>query len=109
MPSVTCPDQQRQDSTMGICPPPDSAGSLIGVGRFRSSGYFPDAQSPADNHHVPKLENFRLKVFRAVADQLSFRRAAEQLFLTQPAVTLQVKTLEDELGVRLFDRAAGRI
>jgi DNA-binding transcriptional LysR family regulator len=55
------------------------------------------------------LENFRLKVFRAVADQLSFRRAAEQLFLTQPAVTLQVKTLEDELGVRLFDRAAGRI
>jgi DNA-binding transcriptional LysR family regulator len=55
------------------------------------------------------LENFRLKVFRAVAEQLSFRRAAEQLFLTQPAVTLQVKALEDDLGVRLFDRAAGRI
>lgn len=62
-----------------------------------------------DNVGVAQLENFRLKVFRAVADRLSFRKAAEQLFLTQPAVTLQIKALEDDLGVRLFDRSAGRI
>ncbi|HVW84289.1 MAG TPA: LysR substrate-binding domain-containing protein [Bryobacteraceae bacterium] len=58
---------------------------------------------------MPQLENFRLRVFRAVAEQLSFRKAAEQLFLTQPAVTLQIKALEDDLGVRLFDRAGGRV
>lgn len=50
------------------------------------------------------LEDFRLKVSRTVAEHLSFRKAAEHLFLTQPAVTQQVKALEDELGVRLFDR-----
>jgi len=58
---------------------------------------------------MAQLENFRLKVFRTVAEHLSFRRAAEHLFLSQPAVTLQIKALEDELGVRLFDRSGGRI
>jgi DNA-binding transcriptional LysR family regulator len=58
---------------------------------------------------MAQLENFRLKVFRAVAARLSFRKAAEDLFLTQPAVTLQIKALENDLGVRLFDRAGGRI
>src|SRR4029077_4798263 len=62
-----------------------------------------------DNCHVAQLENFRLKVFRTVAEHLNFRKAAEQLFLTQPAITLQVKALEDDLGVRLFDRAANRV
>lgn len=55
------------------------------------------------------MENFRLKVFRCVAAHLNFSRAAEELFLTQPAVTQQIKTLEDELGVPLFDRSGGRI
>ena len=58
---------------------------------------------------MTQLENFRLKVFRAVAEHLNFRKAAEHLFLTQPAVTQQIKALEDDLGVRLFDRAAGRV
>ena len=62
-----------------------------------------------DNGRVAQLENFRLRVFRTVAEQLSFRKAAEKLFLTQPAVTLQIKALEDDLGVRLFDRAGGRV
>ena len=48
-------------------------------------------------------------VFRAVAEQLSFRKAAEELYLTQPAVSLQIKALEEELGVQLFDRAGARI
>lgn len=55
------------------------------------------------------MVNFRLKVFRAVAKHLNFRRAAEELFLTQPAVTLQVKTLEQQLGVQIFDRSGSRI
>ena len=58
---------------------------------------------------MPQLENFRLKVFRTAARHLNFRQAAEQLFLTQPAVTLQIKALEEDLGVRLFDRAASRV
>ena len=58
---------------------------------------------------MAQLENFRLKVFRAVAEHLNFHRAAEYLFLTQPAVTLQIKALEEDLGVRLFDRAGGQI
>jgi len=62
-----------------------------------------------DNARVAQLENFRLKVFRAVAEHLSFRKAAEHLFLTQPAVTLQIKALEDDLGVRLFDRSGSRV
>jgi LysR family transcriptional regulator, transcriptional activator of the cysJI operon len=55
------------------------------------------------------IENFRIRVFRAVATHLSFSRAAEELLLTQPAVTQQIKALEDELGVSLFDRGGGRI
>jgi DNA-binding transcriptional LysR family regulator len=55
------------------------------------------------------MENFRLKVFRVVATHLNFSRAAEELLLTQPAVTQQIKALEDEYGVPLFDRSGGRI
>src|SRR6266403_2092299 len=55
------------------------------------------------------MENFRLKVFRTVATHLNFSRAAEELLLTQPAVTQQIKVLEDELRVPLFDRTGGRI
>lgn len=55
------------------------------------------------------LENFRLKVFRAVTEQLSFRKAGEVLYLTQPAVTLQIKTLEEELGLQLFERRASGV
>jgi len=55
------------------------------------------------------MENFRLKVFRTVAEQLSFRQAAEVLHLTQPAVTQQIKTLESEVGFPLFDRSGDTI
>jgi len=51
----------------------------------------------------------RLQVFHAVAKHLSFTKAAETLFMTQPAVTFQVKQLEEQLSTRLFDRAQGRI
>ncbi len=55
------------------------------------------------------LENFRLKVFRAVAEQLSFRKAGEKLYLSQPAVTLQIKALEEELGTTVFERSASGV
>ena len=51
----------------------------------------------------------RLQVFHAVARQLSFTKAAEQLFMTQPAVTFQIKQLEEHLNARLFERNHGRI
>jgi LysR family transcriptional regulator, transcriptional activator of the cysJI operon len=53
--------------------------------------------------------NFRLKVFRAVARHLSFRKAADELYLSQPAVSLQIKTLEEEVGLRLFNRSGSHI
>jgi DNA-binding transcriptional LysR family regulator len=53
--------------------------------------------------------NFRLKVFWAVAKHLSFRRAAEELYLSQPAVSLQIKALEEEVGLQLFDRSGTHI
>jgi DNA-binding transcriptional LysR family regulator len=55
------------------------------------------------------MGNFRLKVFRSVAKHLNFRRAAEELCLTQPAVTLQIKALEQEVGAQLFDRSGAHI
>jgi DNA-binding transcriptional LysR family regulator len=55
------------------------------------------------------MENFRLKVFRTVAEQASFRKASERLNLSQPAVSQQVHALEEELGVTLFDRTGNRV
>ena len=50
------------------------------------------------------MNTTQLECFLAVAEFLNFSRAAEHLRLTQPAVSHQIKTLEDELGVRLFSR-----
>jgi len=51
----------------------------------------------------------QMKVFEAVARQLNYTRAAEELFLTQPAVSMQVKQLESALGVVLFEQLGKRI
>ena len=51
----------------------------------------------------------RLQVFHAVAKHLSFTKAAEALFMTQPAVTSQIRQLEEHFNTRLFDRAHGHI
>jgi DNA-binding transcriptional LysR family regulator len=51
----------------------------------------------------------QLKVFAAVADHLSFSRAAEELHLTQPAVSMQVQSLADQVGVALFEQLGKKI
>ncbi|HEU5339174.1 MAG TPA: LysR family transcriptional regulator [Sulfuricaulis sp.] len=51
----------------------------------------------------------QLKVFESVARHLNFTRAAEELFLTQPAVSMQVKLLEKQLGLALFEQLGKRI
>jgi DNA-binding transcriptional LysR family regulator len=58
---------------------------------------------------IAVMENFRLRVFRVVAHTLNFREASEELLISQPAVTQQIKALEAELGVSLFERSKGKV
>jgi DNA-binding transcriptional LysR family regulator len=51
----------------------------------------------------------RLQAFHAVAKHCSFTKAADALCMTQPAVTFQIRQLEEQFNARLFDRANGRI
>ena len=53
--------------------------------------------------------DFRLKVFYTVAKNLSFSRTAEELYITQPAVTKHIKAFERFLSIRLFDRSGNKI
>lgn len=53
--------------------------------------------------------DFRLQVFHAVARRLNFTRAAEELFISQPAVTRHIQELEQQFKVKLFERNGTRI
>jgi DNA-binding transcriptional LysR family regulator len=55
------------------------------------------------------MELRHLRYFVAVAEDLSFTKAAEKLRLAQPSLTRQVRNLEDEMGVRLLDRTNNRV
>jgi DNA-binding transcriptional LysR family regulator len=51
----------------------------------------------------------QLKTFQLVSRLKSFSRAAEKLGVTQPAISAQVRSLENEVGARLFDREGGKV
>ncbi|MHB8337556.1 MAG: LysR substrate-binding domain-containing protein [Ignavibacteriaceae bacterium] len=55
------------------------------------------------------MESFRLKVFRSVAKNLSFTKAASELYISQPAISKNIQALENEFGLRLFVRKGNRI
>src|SRR5258707_11217147 len=51
----------------------------------------------------------QLETFLEVARHASFSRAAEKRFRTQPAISSQIRSLEDEVGAKLFDRSGGKV
>jgi len=58
---------------------------------------------------LPEMELRHLRYFVAVAEALSFTKAAQKLRLAQPSLTRQVRNLEDEIGVKLLDRTGHRV
>jgi DNA-binding transcriptional LysR family regulator len=63
----------------------------------------------SDGGQVLNITLRQLQIFTSVVRQLSFTRAAAELFLTQPAVSMQVKQLETRLGLPLFEQLGKRI
>ena len=55
------------------------------------------------------MPDFRLKVFRSVARNLSFTKASGELFITQPAITKHIQALEKHYGLRFFNRKGNKI
>ena len=53
--------------------------------------------------------DFRLKVFYTVANRLSFTKASNELFITQPAVSKHIQELEEYYKIKLFDRNSSKI
>ena len=53
-----------------------------------------------------KMNQRQLEIFTTLAENLNFTKTAEQLYLSQTTVTLQIHNLEEELGVKLFERTS---
>ena len=51
----------------------------------------------------------QLRIFKAIASEKSFTQAAEILFVSQPSLSKQIKTLENRLGILLLNRTGNKI
>jgi DNA-binding transcriptional LysR family regulator len=73
---------------------------------------FDDLHKPSLMAQSPTMKNAtlrQLKVFETAARHLSFSRAAEELHLTQPAVSTQLKLLQQHVGTRLFEQLGKKV
>jgi DNA-binding transcriptional LysR family regulator len=57
----------------------------------------------------PAMDFENLRTFLEVSRLKSFSRAAQKLLRTQPAISAQIRSLEQEVGARLFDRDGGKV
>lgn len=55
------------------------------------------------------MSDFRLRVFSSVAKNLSFTKASQELFISQPAITKHIQELETMYQTRLFERMGNKI
>lgn len=67
------------------------------------------SQSSVGRIFAPFMDFDQLETFLEVARLSSFSRAAEKRFRTQPAISAQIRALEEEVGARLLDRAGGKV
>jgi len=74
----------------------------IRLGKMAALGILP---LPLAKMATP-MELYQLRTFLAVSEEGNLTRASEKLFTSQPAVSGQIKLLEDELGMRLFERSS---